>query len=87
MGEPEKNYARDYLSELQGILDSIGEDIIAGLDKIAALMNEARRNKKTVFTMGNGGLMLQAAIGGQQSRLNPYPPLHPANFEYNNRTF
>jgi hypothetical protein len=40
-----------------------------------------------VFTMGNGGLMLQAAIGGQQSRLNPYPPLHPANFEYNNRTF
>jgi D-sedoheptulose 7-phosphate isomerase len=55
MVKSRKEYAREYLNELQGILDSIGEDVTVGLDKIAALMNEARRHKKTIFTMGNGG--------------------------------
>ncbi|MEE8413314.1 MAG: SIS domain-containing protein [Dehalococcoidales bacterium] len=55
MSEAGKIYAREYLKETKELLESIEEDLINRVEKLASILAEARKNKKMIFTMGNGG--------------------------------
>ncbi len=55
MTEFRKRYTKEYLAEIRKILDSIEEDLVNKVDKLASILTKARESKKTIFTMGNGG--------------------------------
>jgi len=50
-----KKFTKEYLEEIKKILDSMEEDLINKIDKLASVLRKARENKKTIFIMGNGG--------------------------------
>ena len=55
MNEFRKKFTKEYLAETTRILDSMKEDLINKMDKIALILMKARENKNTIFVMGNGG--------------------------------
>ena len=55
MGNSRTDFTREYLGAIREILDLIEDELIDKIDKIAILLLEARNNKHTIFTMGNGG--------------------------------
>jgi len=55
MKEFGKRFTKEYLAETKRILDSIEEDLINKMDKLASILIKARENKNTTFIMGNGG--------------------------------
>ncbi len=55
MKEFSKSFTKRYLEEIKGILDSLETDLIDEIDKLAAILRNARGNKNTIFLMGNGG--------------------------------
>ena len=55
MKEFRKKFTKEYLEEIKKILDSMEEDLINKIDKLASVLRKARENKKTIFIMGNGG--------------------------------
>lgn len=50
-----EKFTKEYLAEIKKILGSIEADLVAKADKLASILEKARENRKTVFTMGNGG--------------------------------
>jgi phosphoheptose isomerase len=57
-------FAKEYLAEIKRTLDSIEDDLIDKIDKIASVLKRARANKKTIFVMGNGGSAATALPAG-----------------------
>jgi len=55
MKEFRKKFAKEYLEEIKRILDSMEEDLINKIDKLASILRKARDNKNTIYIMGNGG--------------------------------
>lgn len=55
MSEFRKKFTKEYLEETKRILDSMEEDLIDKIDKLASILRKARGNKNTIFIMGNGG--------------------------------
>lgn len=55
MNEFRKKYVKEYLAEIKGLLTSREADFIEKIDKLADIFNKARKNKNTIFLMGNGG--------------------------------
>jgi D-sedoheptulose 7-phosphate isomerase len=50
-----KKFTQSYLADIKSILDSMQADLIIQIDKVASILNKARENRNTIFTMGNGG--------------------------------
>jgi len=50
-----KILAKNYLEEIKKTLNSIEEDLLNKVEKIAILLIEAKNKKNTIFIMGNGG--------------------------------
>ncbi|MFC1941142.1 SIS domain-containing protein [Chloroflexota bacterium] len=61
MKEFRKKFTKEYLEGTKKILDSMAEDLITQIDKLASILIEARENKNTIFIMGNGGSALTAS--------------------------
>ncbi|MBT9151608.1 MAG: Phosphoheptose isomerase [candidate division WS2 bacterium] len=55
MKEFRKKFTKEYLAEIRKILDSMEEDLVNKMDKLASILRKARDNKNTIFIMGNGG--------------------------------
>src|SRR3989304_4861953 len=55
MKEFSQSYTREYLADVKKLLDTIEQALADELDKLVSLLSEARKNKNTVFLMGNGG--------------------------------
>jgi len=55
MKEFRKRFTKEYLAEINRLLDSMETDLVDEMDKLASILTKARQDKKTVFTMGNGG--------------------------------
>ena len=55
MNEFRKKYVKEYLAEIKQLLTSREADFIEKIDKLADIFNKARKNKNTIFLMGNGG--------------------------------
>jgi D-sedoheptulose 7-phosphate isomerase len=55
MKEFRKKYIKKYLAEIKSLLTSQETDFIDKIDKLADIFNKVRKNKKTIFLMGNGG--------------------------------
>ncbi|OGO30613.1 MAG: hypothetical protein A2Z29_11620 [Chloroflexi bacterium RBG_16_56_11] len=55
MKEFRKKYVKDYLAEIKGLLTSRETDLIEKIDMLADIFNSVRKNKNTVYLMGNGG--------------------------------
>ena len=55
MREFRKKFTKEYLEEIRGILDSMEEDLIDKMDKLASILIKARERGNTIFIMGNGG--------------------------------
>jgi len=55
MTEFRKKFTKEYLMEINGLLDSIEGVLIDKIDKLASILIRARQNKNTIFIMGNGG--------------------------------
>ncbi len=55
MKEFRKRFTKEYLAEIRKILDSMEEDLVNKMDKLASILRKARDNKNTIFIMGNGG--------------------------------
>jgi D-sedoheptulose 7-phosphate isomerase len=50
-----KKFTGEYLQEIRKILDVMEDDLAEGLDNIVDILLNARKNKRTIFVMGNGG--------------------------------
>lgn len=55
MKESTGGFISGYLTDIKKLLDLMEPDLAIQLDKIALTLAKARENRKTVFTMGNGG--------------------------------
>lgn len=55
MTESNRELVGAYLSDVQGLLTGMTQDVTEGLVGVAGILSEARAAKRTVFTMGNGG--------------------------------
>lgn len=55
MKQTRKQFVKEYLSEVRKLLDAMEGDLAVGLDRLTPLLTKARKNKNTVFLMGNGG--------------------------------
>jgi D-sedoheptulose 7-phosphate isomerase len=55
MGDTYRKLAGAYLADIHELLQTIEADLIEQLDNLASLLARARMEKKTIFTMGNGG--------------------------------
>ena len=55
MHESRKRFTKEYLADIKRLLDSIEENLINKMDKLASILIKARENKNTIFIMGNGG--------------------------------
>src|SRR3990172_1560784 len=55
MKESKKWYVKEYLAEIKKILDAMEANLTGELDKLVSILANARVNRNTVFTMGNGG--------------------------------
>jgi D-sedoheptulose 7-phosphate isomerase len=55
MREFRKKFTKEYLEKIRSILDSMGEDLIDKMDKLASILLKARERGNTIFIMGNGG--------------------------------
>ena len=55
MKEFRKKFIQEYLADIKRILGSVEENLINEIDKLASILIESRKNKNTIFIMGNGG--------------------------------
>ena len=55
MKEFRRKFVKEYLAEIKELLTSREADLVEKIDKLADILNTARKNKNTVFLMGNGG--------------------------------
>jgi len=61
MKEFRKKFTKQYLAEIKKTLDSMEEDLVSEIEKLASMLLQARDNKNTIFIMGNGGSALTAS--------------------------
>lgn len=50
-----KEFAGNYFEDLKKLIDSSKKDLSKKIEEVAALLCEAKNNKKRIFIMGNGG--------------------------------
>jgi len=68
-------HIRGYLNELQDLIDRLP---VEQIDRVIEVLREARRQRKQIFTMGNGGSASTASHFvcdlAKNTRLENYPP-------------
>jgi len=55
MDDFREKFIKEYIEGIKNILNDMGEDLTAKIDKLAGILMAVRDNRNTIFIMGNGG--------------------------------